>query len=40
MRLVLLRTPEEKALLLPALALSNRRKSLTAPAVAIIAFDC
>jgi 3-hydroxypropanoate dehydrogenase len=39
MRLVLLRTPEEKALLLPALAESNRRKSLTAPVVAIIAFD-
>ena len=39
MRLVLLRTPEEKALLLPALAESNRRKSLTAPVVAIVAFD-
>lgn len=39
MRLVLLRTPEEKAHLLPALAESNRRKSLTAPVVAIVAFD-
>ncbi len=39
MRLVLLRTPEDKACLLPALSASNRRKSLTAPVVAIIAYD-
>ena len=40
MRLVLLRSPEEKERLLPALDAGNRRKSLTAPVVAIVAYDC
>jgi 3-hydroxypropanoate dehydrogenase len=39
MRLVLLRTAEEKGRLLPALSGSNRRKSLEAPVVAIVAHD-
>jgi 3-hydroxypropanoate dehydrogenase len=39
MRLVLLRTAEEKGRLLPALSGSNQRKSLEAPVVAIVAHD-
>jgi 3-hydroxypropanoate dehydrogenase len=39
MRLVLLRTDEEKERLAPALSSSNRRKSLEAPVVAIVAHD-
>lgn len=39
LRLVLLRTAEEKERLAPALASSNRRKSLEAPVVAIMAHD-
>ena len=39
MRLVLLRSPEEKARLLPALDKSNRDKSRLAPVVAIFAHD-
>jgi 3-hydroxypropanoate dehydrogenase len=40
MRLVLLRSPEEKERLVPALDAGNRAKSLTAPVVAILAYDC
>jgi 3-hydroxypropanoate dehydrogenase len=39
MRLVLLRTPEEKRRLAPALDAGNREKSLSAPVVAIVAHD-
>jgi 3-hydroxypropanoate dehydrogenase len=39
MRLVLLRTEEEKERLIPALSSSNRRKSLEAPVGAIVAYD-
>lgn len=39
MRLVLLRTREEKERLLPALDAGNRSRSLTAPVVAILAYD-
>ncbi len=39
MRLVLLRSPEEKERLLPSLSGSNQRKSLEAPVVAIVAHD-
>ncbi len=40
MRLVLLRSPEEKERLVPAQDAGNRTKSLTAPVVAILAYDC